>query len=686
MAASFLEYPYICSLEKSMREKLLFQTTFIPKGAPRLVLQPANEYYCMAGVTDTYISLPCKAVGNPSPTIEWFKNDVEKINTANESAKYIISGGVLLISSSKSQQTIYASYHCIATNVYGSVRSSVTVVRPTFIEHFDTQRLDVFPLGYIGGARIECQAPVHYPKSYSYSWMTRGSSNSFVEPDHRTFISHDGTLFFSYNIESDATSYACLLSLSAVRGGHSGPFFNLFLPKVLDQRTFAPQLDNLHPQIFPEHPRAGDTVYIDCFAYGKPAPKYHWSRGNNAKLSSRVKISNYGRVLTITSVKTDDSGVYKCTAENEFGTNSAEVNLRVAALPKILWALSDRILPTNSTVYFECVSSTNEGNVEWFKNAMPIAPLLMSLEDRGRYVIRESVLSISNTRESDSGMYQCFISSDVGTVTSSAHLKIQDFAPKFATQLMPKKIFATVGSDLIIPCLFYSLPLGEVEWYDKFGKRVGYDGRRRHLDEPQNYLQIDEIMQHDEGVYVCRASNRVGISNYEVKIYVRIVPSDNDLVLTCEAETLCDSLANCPDNSFQWSANGTPITSLQQYKNLGPSVSFFKSCFNPEMYYAAKIVINKFLKKIRIYVTETASKPIVLKIPKSTLQDPENPSVTVEGLKFLFRYNIQVNNVCQLIISTNYITQIIPCSNLSIYVLLCSLLYSSLLYTNCAML
>lgn len=58
-------------------------------------------------------------------------------------------------------------------------------------------------------------------------------------------------------------------------------------------------------------------------------------------------------------------------------------------------------------------------------------------------------LSISDIRPSDSGMYQCFVSNEIGTVTSSAHLSVTDIPPKFATALMPKKLFAVVGSDLV---------------------------------------------------------------------------------------------------------------------------------------------------------------------------------------------------------------------------------------------
>lgn len=48
--------------------------------------------------------------------------------------------------------------------IVGTVRSASSVIRPAFIEPFRSTRLDVYPLSPRGGgAKIDCQAPAHYP-------------------------------------------------------------------------------------------------------------------------------------------------------------------------------------------------------------------------------------------------------------------------------------------------------------------------------------------------------------------------------------------------------------------------------------------------------------------------------------------------------------------------------------------
>lgn len=61
--------------------------------------------------------------------------------------------------------------------------------------------------------------------------------------------------------------YACSLSLTSTASGHYGPFFRLRVPSP--QAQFKPRIDPSFPQVFPENPVIGDTVYVECFAYSK---------------------------------------------------------------------------------------------------------------------------------------------------------------------------------------------------------------------------------------------------------------------------------------------------------------------------------------------------------------------------------------------------------------------------------
>lgn len=83
----------------------------------------------------------------------------------------------------------------------------------------------------------------------------------------------DGTLYFAYNIPEDANRYACTLTLATTQSAQHGPFFRLILPQfqhlaIIKQQPFQPKIDEYQPLVFPEFPLHGETIYIECFAYG----------------------------------------------------------------------------------------------------------------------------------------------------------------------------------------------------------------------------------------------------------------------------------------------------------------------------------------------------------------------------------------------------------------------------------
>ncbi|CAK5117910.1 unnamed protein product [Meloidogyne enterolobii] len=161
--------PFICALNPLTRRVLLYQQLLLPRGAPQFVEQPQpNGYFfdTSSGSNHSFLSLPCSAIGNPTPSIRWYKNGGEEIDLNSPNSTFIVSGGALLVPVSKIQPSPI-TFHCVATNELGSVRSLTATIRPAFIEPFQDYRLDAYPLilgtTMSGGARLECNAPRHFP-------------------------------------------------------------------------------------------------------------------------------------------------------------------------------------------------------------------------------------------------------------------------------------------------------------------------------------------------------------------------------------------------------------------------------------------------------------------------------------------------------------------------------------------
>ena len=87
--------------------------------------------------------------------------------------------------------------------------------------------------------------------------------------------------------------------------------------------------------------REGSTTTITCETFGYPPPTIVWSR-TNGTLSDRVSVSDSVSVLTvngnvtrvsvnliITNASREDTGVYRCSANNSIGSDNRNVNITV---------------------------------------------------------------------------------------------------------------------------------------------------------------------------------------------------------------------------------------------------------------------------------------------------------------------------------------------------------------------
>uniref|UniRef100_A0A915NV97 Uncharacterized protein n=1 Tax=Meloidogyne floridensis TaxID=298350 RepID=A0A915NV97_9BILA len=590
--------PFICALNPLTRRVLLYQQLLLPHGAPQFVEQPQpNGYFfdTSSGSNHSFLSLPCSAIGNPTPSIRWYKNGGEEIDLSSPNSTFIVSGGALLVPVSKIQPSPI-TFHCVATNELGSVRSLTATIRPAFIEPFQDYRLDAYPLilgtTMSGGARLECNAPRHFPRSFTFFWVRGGSYERFVEVTPRLFISMEGTLYFAYNIREDDDSYACIATIET-QSAQQGPFFRLILPYLNSKHksthgkvqrfphSFAPRIDEYQPQLFPELPIRGQTVHLECFAYGFPIPTYRWTRVDGLPLPvGRHKLLSFGRILRIDAAELADSGRYRCTAQNELGTTSAELKLIIQAPPVLFHPLIDQLVAPNSTSSLHCQIPDSGGiQVEWFRNGSPLSPLLLSEQERKRFLIAGNELTIVNASPSDSGMFQCIVSNDIGSVSSSALLFVTESAPRFHSNVFPSKIFVVEGTHLSISCLVQSNPPAKTHWkkLDDSSEAEGLE-LNNFIDQSVPgqeiaLLNIENAQALDSGLYECTAINRLGkaraIMRLEViprpQMSIHIEESKEDQFskkFTCEVEIACHSIEDCPEALFGWEFNDKPIESL----------------------------------------------------------------------------------------------------------------------------
>jgi hypothetical protein len=87
----------------------------------------------------------------------------------------------------------------------------------------------------------------------------------------------------------------------------------------------------------------GDPFQLECAAWGLPAVTVTWSRGDTPIVADgeRVILKNSSLLenatLRVEKTEYDDEAIYTCVAVNEYGNNSASIQIRVKDKLAALW-------------------------------------------------------------------------------------------------------------------------------------------------------------------------------------------------------------------------------------------------------------------------------------------------------------------------------------------------------------
>lgn len=119
------------------------------------------------------------------------------------------------------------------------------------------------------------------------------------------------------------------------------------------------------------------------------------------------------------SIKESDAGTYICTAKNDEGSETLEVQLAVTS------ALSVHIQPSRQTVdlgksaTLHC-SSTGipQSTIWWLKDGQPLRT-----GSRVRLLSNDQIKITSVTKE-DRGMYQCFVKNEQDSAQDTAEIRL----------------------------------------------------------------------------------------------------------------------------------------------------------------------------------------------------------------------------------------------------------------------
>ncbi|XP_015255619.1 PREDICTED: leucine-rich repeats and immunoglobulin-like domains protein 3 [Cyprinodon variegatus] len=170
--------------------------------------------------------------------------------------------------------------------------------------------------------------------------------------------------------------------------------------------------------------RAGMMARLECAATGHPSPQIAWQKDGGtdfpAARERRMHVMPEDDVFFIVGVKTEDIGVYSCTAQNTAGAISANATLTVLETPHFLRPLLDRTVVKGETAVLQCIAGGSPPpRLNWTKDD---SPLLVT--ERHFFAAANQLLIVVDAAEADAGKYTCEMSNVLGTERGDVRLAV----------------------------------------------------------------------------------------------------------------------------------------------------------------------------------------------------------------------------------------------------------------------
>ncbi|XP_063057327.1 hemicentin-1 isoform X2 [Engraulis encrasicolus] len=503
---------------------------------PVIQMHPAS----LDVILNNPITLPCKAVGTPRPSISWQKEGINILTTGGGFS--VLPSGGLQISRARAEDT--GTYMCVAQNPAGTAlgKTKLRVQVPPVISS-DSKR---YTVAMDTSVTLQCQADGQ--PAPTVSWHRDGQP--VEEESLRVRVLSSGALHVAFAQPGDTGKYTC--SAANVAGTASLDMsLTVQIPPSIREED--------HERWVVEH----SPVHLACVAEGVPQPSLVWEK-DGAPLgdgSGEYTILPSGE-LAIDSAQPEDAGSYTCIATNSVGQDSQTVTLAVHTHPEFTELLGDVSLNKGERLLLVCgATGIPPPKISWtFNNNIIPAQL--------EHVNGHSELVIERVSKDDSGTYSCVAENAVGSIKSLGFVYVKE-PPIIDGDLHSNRI-EPLGGNAILNCEVRGDPLPTIQWSKK-GVNIPISNRIRQLHNGS--LAIYGTVSEDAGSYMCVATNDAGVVERSVTLTLQSAPT-----ITLEpVETVVDAgstvLLNCqaagePVPVISWSRLGRPLLANQRFTQL----------------------------------------------------------------------------------------------------------------------
>ncbi|XP_064072190.1 cell adhesion molecule Dscam1 isoform X36 [Vanessa tameamea] len=473
----------------------------IASAAPSITsTQKAAVYFSQ----NTSLALLCPAQGFPVPLSRWYKfidgSARKQPVVLNDRVKQV--SGTLIIKEAKVEDS--GKYLCVVNNSVGgeSVETVLTVTAPLkstvepATQTVDFGRPAVFTCRYEGN-------PVK-----TITWLKDGK-----DMNH-----HDPILRIESVKKEDKGMYQCFIRNDQESAGASAEL-------KLGGRFEPPQIRHSFGE---QTLRSGPSLRLKCVASGNPTPDIAWQLdGDKLNSGERLQIGQFvtadGNVeshLNISSVHTNDGGLYSCIASSKVGSASHAARVNVYGLPYVR-VMKKRPVVAGDTLVAHCpVAGYPIDSIVWERDGR-VLPI-----NRKQKVFPNGTLVIENVeRTSDQATYTCVAKNSQG-YNAKGNLELQVMVVPQVTPFDFGDDILNAGDTVSLTCTVGKgdLPL-KIHWHlnDKplnsgNGLFINRNGKRISV------LSIENVQHEHIGNYTCIAENEAGRSSHSAILNVNVPP------------------------------------------------------------------------------------------------------------------------------------------------------------------
>ncbi|XP_076297106.1 Down syndrome cell adhesion molecule 1 isoform X24 [Lasioglossum baleicum] len=450
-------------------------------------------------------ALDCSTQGFPVPVTRWYKfiegSTRRQPVQLNERVRQV--SGTLIIREARVEDS--GKYLCIVNNSVGgeSVETVLTVTAPLAAEiEPSTQTID-----FGRPATFTCNVRGNPIKTIS--WLKDGKPLGL----------EDHVLRIESVKKEDKGMYQCF-----VRNDQESAQATAELK--LGGRFEPPQIRHAFRE---ETLQPGPSMFLKCVASGNPTPEITWELdGKRLSNTERLQVGQYVTVngdvvshLNISSIHTNDGGLYKCIAASKVGSAEHSARLNVYGLPFIRH-MDKKAIVAGETLRVTCpVAGYPIESIVWERDTR-VLPI-----NRKQKVFPNGTLIIENVeRMSDQATYTCVARNAQG-YSARGTLEVQVMvAPQIAPFVIAEEP-ANWGDSISVVCAIIKgdLPI-EISWAlnGEPIERKRWDINILATTKKNSILSIESVAARHAGEYTCSASNKAGATSHSATLVVNVPP------------------------------------------------------------------------------------------------------------------------------------------------------------------